>query len=114
MGPVGPAAVCRRGVAQKFITDNGAEITSEAGLDYARGVFDSRFLTVTTVSGATFPVEAMRPSLDQPTAGFGVVVQAGTNLSAYAKYDAIPHTGNTAGQIVQPDCTSSSEPFAPK
>lgn len=88
-------------LTQKFVTQGGAEIAPELRLGYAHDLFDSRFLTVTTVSGSAFPVEGVKPSRDQLSAGFGIVMQAAPNLSAYADYDTILHTGNTTEQVVQ-------------
>ncbi len=88
-------------LAQKFVTDGGAEITPELRLGYAHEVFDSRVLTVTSIGGAAFPVGGVKPSRDQLTAGLGLVMQAAPNLSAYADYDTMLHTGNTTEQVVQ-------------
>jgi fibronectin-binding autotransporter adhesin len=88
-------------VSQKFVTDGGAQITPELRLGYAHDVFDSRLLTVTSVTGAAFPVEGVKPSRDQLTAGLGVTMIAGPNLSLYADYDAIVPTGNITEQTIQ-------------
>jgi fibronectin-binding autotransporter adhesin len=89
-------------LAQKFVTGGGAEITPELRVGYAyEAESNSRLLTVTTVSGANFPVVGVRPSRDQLTAGLGLAMIAGPNLSLYATYDAILPTGNTTEQTVQ-------------
>ncbi|HXC27377.1 MAG TPA: autotransporter outer membrane beta-barrel domain-containing protein [Stellaceae bacterium] len=88
-------------LSQKFVTASGMQLTPELRLGYAHDMFDSRLLTVIAASGAGFPVEGVKPSRDQVTAGIGVVVQATTCLSAYADYDTILHTGNTTEQTIQ-------------
>jgi outer membrane autotransporter protein len=88
-------------VSQKFVTEGGTQIAPELRLGYAHDMFDTRLLTVTTVSGASFPVEGVKPSRDQLSAGLGVVMQAAANVSAYADYDTILHTGNTTEQTIQ-------------
>jgi fibronectin-binding autotransporter adhesin len=88
-------------LAQKFVTDSGSQITPEVRLGYAYEVYDSRLLTVTSVSGTAFPVEGVKPSRDQLTAGIGLTMTAGPNLSLYADYDAILPTGNTTEQTIQ-------------
>ncbi|MBV9551231.1 MAG: autotransporter outer membrane beta-barrel domain-containing protein, partial [Alphaproteobacteria bacterium] len=88
-------------LSQKFVTDNGVEFAPELRFSYLHDVFNSRFLTVTTVSGAAFPVTGVAPSRDQVSTGFGVVVAAAPNLNFYANYDATLHTGNTTEQTVQ-------------
>ena len=87
--------------AQKFVTDDGTVIAPELRLGYAHDVFNTRGLTVTTVSGAAFPVAGLAPSRDQVIAGLGLAVQAAPNLSLYANYDTTLHTGNTTTQTVQ-------------
>jgi fibronectin-binding autotransporter adhesin len=89
-------------VAQKFVTDSGAEITPELRLGYAyEAVSNSRLLAVTSVSGADFPVVGVKPSRDQLSGGLALTVQAGPNLSFYANYDTILPAGNTVDQTVQ-------------
>jgi outer membrane autotransporter protein len=88
-------------LTQKFTTAGGTEIAPELRLGYAHDMFDARSMTVTTVSGAGFPVSGVKPSRDQLSAGLGLVVQATHNLSAYADYDTILHTGNTTEQVIQ-------------
>jgi outer membrane autotransporter protein len=88
-------------LAQKFVTDGGTEMTPELRFGYAREALSgSRFLTVATVGGASFPVIGVRPSRDQVTAGLGITMAAGPNLSFYANYDAILPTGNTTDQTL--------------
>jgi fibronectin-binding autotransporter adhesin len=87
-------------LAQKFVTANDTEITPELRLGYAHDVFASRTLTVTDSGGAAFLVSGVAPSRDQVTAGFGLVVEATPNFSAYAAYDAILHTGNITEQTL--------------
>jgi outer membrane autotransporter protein len=83
-------------LAQKFVTDGGTEMTPELRFGYAREALSgSRLLTVTAAGGASFPVIGVRPSRDQVTAGIGITVVAGPDLSLYANYDAILPTGNT-------------------
>src|SRR5205823_6215498 len=83
--------------AQKFSTPDGTVFTPELRFGYAREVLsNSRLVTVTTLTGAAFPIVGVKPSRDQIIAGLGVSVLAGANLSLYANYDAIVRTGNTA------------------
>jgi outer membrane autotransporter protein len=56
---------------------------------------------VTTASGASFPVTGVAPSRSQVTAGIGLTMTAGPNMSLYADYDALLPTGNTTSQTVQ-------------
>ena len=87
--------------SQKFVTSDGTQITPEIRLGYAReALSNSRLLTVTTVSGFTFPVVGVTPSRDNVTAGFGATMQAGPALSFYGNYDTILHTGNTTDHTV--------------
>jgi outer membrane autotransporter protein len=88
-------------LSQKFVTASGAQITPELRLGYAHDVFDSRLLTVTSAGGAAFPVEGVKPSRDQLSAGIGITMAAGPCLSLYADYDAIVPTGNTTEQTIQ-------------
>jgi fibronectin-binding autotransporter adhesin len=87
-------------LSQKFITAGGTRIAPELRLGYAYEIFDSRLLTVTSLSGDAFPVEGVKPTRGQLTAGIGIVIQA-AHLAAYADYDAIVPTGNTTEQVVQ-------------
>jgi outer membrane autotransporter protein len=82
--------------SEKFVSNNGTQITPELRLGYAREVMShSRLLTVTTVGGFNFPAVGAAPSRDNVTAGIGATMQAGTALSFYANYDTVLHTGNT-------------------
>jgi fibronectin-binding autotransporter adhesin len=88
--------------AQKFITDGDAEITPELRLGYAyEALSNSRVLTVTTVGGADFPATGVALLRNQVTAGIGLSIAAGPNLSFYANYDALQPTGNITDQTVQ-------------
>jgi fibronectin-binding autotransporter adhesin len=87
--------------AQKFVTDGGTQFTPEVRLGYAREALSgSRLITVTTVSGANFPVIGVAPSHDIVTAGIGVAAEAGPSLSFYANYDGTLRTGNTTDQTL--------------
>jgi outer membrane autotransporter protein len=87
--------------AQKFLTNGGAQFTPELRLGYAREALSgARLITLTTVSGAGFPVVGVTPSKDIVTAGFGVTMQAGPALSLYANYDTAVRTGNTTDQTL--------------
>jgi fibronectin-binding autotransporter adhesin len=89
-------------VAQKFITDGGAEITPELRLGYAyEALSNARLLTVVSVDTTNFPVRGIAPSRSQLTGGVGLAIQAGPNLSFYATYDAILPTGNALDQTIQ-------------
>jgi fibronectin-binding autotransporter adhesin len=88
-------------LSQTFVTASGMQIAPELRLSYSHDLFNARFLTVTSVSGTSFPVTGVAPSRDQVAVGIGVVVLAAPNLNFYANYDTILHTGNTTEQTVQ-------------
>ncbi len=88
-------------LSQKFTTDSGTVIAPELRLGYAYEAFDSRVLSVTTASGTAFPVTGVAPSRNQLSAGIGLVMEAAPDLSVYADYDTLLHTGNTTEQTVQ-------------
>ncbi|HEX2647544.1 MAG TPA: autotransporter domain-containing protein, partial [Candidatus Dormibacteraeota bacterium] len=70
-------------------------------LGYAREVLsNARLLTVATVGGASFPVSGVKPSRDIVTAGLGLTMTAGQQLSLYANYDAVLPAGNTTEHVV--------------
>jgi outer membrane autotransporter protein len=87
--------------AETFVTSDGAEITPEIRLGYARELAgNSRVLTVATLSGSNFPVTGVKPSPDMLTAGIGFTMRAAPNAFLYANYDALLPTGNICDQIV--------------
>ncbi len=89
-------------LSQKMTTESGTVITPELRLGYAyEALSNARLLTVTAASGGNFPVTGVAPSRSQVTAGIGVSMAAGPNLSIYADYDALLPTGNTTEQTVQ-------------
>jgi fibronectin-binding autotransporter adhesin len=88
-------------VAEKFVTEDGSEITPEARLGYTCETLNvPRTLSVITSGGVAFPATGVRPSRDMLTAGIGVVMRAAPDTFLYANYDAILHTGNTTDQTV--------------
>lgn len=102
--------------AQKFIIDSGAEITPELRLGYAyEALSNSRLLAVTTASGADFPVTGVAPSRNQVTAGIGLSMVAGPNLSllrrapADRQHNRPNHPGRTARQILSRAQKSASK-----
>ncbi|HEX3882272.1 MAG TPA: autotransporter-associated beta strand repeat-containing protein, partial [Stellaceae bacterium] len=89
-------------LSQKMTSESGTVITPELRLGYAyEALSNARLLTVTTASGASFPVTGVAPSRSQVTAGIGLTMTAGPNMSLYADYDALLPTGNITSQTVQ-------------
>jgi fibronectin-binding autotransporter adhesin len=89
-------------LAQRFLTGDGAEIAPELRLGYAYEVLsNARLLTVSTLSGIDFPVVGVAPSRNQMTAGVGIAMRSGPDLTFYASYDTTLRTGNTTDHVVQ-------------
>ncbi len=87
--------------SQTFITDGGMRITPELRLGYSHELANvSGVLNVSTITGATFLAQGIRPSRDMLTAGVGGTMRAQDNVYLYASYDTILRTGNTAEQTI--------------
>jgi fibronectin-binding autotransporter adhesin len=89
-------------LSQRFATRGGTEITPELRLGYAyETLANARRLAVFAADGTAFPVSGIPPSRNQLSAGLGLTMTAGPNLSFYASYDAILPVGNTRSQTFQ-------------
>ncbi|RAJ90952.1 autotransporter outer membrane beta-barrel domain-containing protein, partial [Paraburkholderia caballeronis] len=89
-------------LGQRFTTRGGTDITPELRVGYAyETLSNARRMTVIAADGTAFPVTGVPPSRNQLTAGIGVTMSAGPNLSFYANYDAILPVANTRSQTFQ-------------
>jgi fibronectin-binding autotransporter adhesin len=88
-------------LSESFVCMDGIKFTPEVRAGYSREVLsNNRLVTVAAIDGTPFVINGVKPSRDMLTAGVGITAQARDNLSLYANYDALTHTGNTLDQTV--------------
>jgi fibronectin-binding autotransporter adhesin len=87
--------------SERFVADDGTEITPEIRLGYNREVLsNNRVINVTATDGTAFLIQGVKPSRDMLSAGIGATLRAQDNILLYANYDAILPTGNTINHTV--------------